>query len=82
MSLNIRKTQIIAVIIEKFEQINVTVHVYSYRKVPKFSNTKNVAETTPKFKQKDFSIEKLCPKGVDRMASSVDPDQTAPLGAV
>ena len=24
-------------------------------------------------------IEKLCPKGVDGMASSVDPDQTAPM---
>ena len=24
----------------------------------------------------------ICPKGVDGMASSVDPDQTAPLGAV
>ena len=52
------------------------------RKSPKFLNTKNVAETTPKFKQKDLSIEKLCPKCVDGMASSVDPDQTAPLGAV
>ena len=36
-------------------------------------------KTTPKFKQKDLSIEKLCPKGVDGMASSVDPNQTAPL---
>ena len=46
-------------------------------------DTKTVAETTPKFKQKrSFQIEKLCPKGVDGMASSVDPDQTAPLGAV
>ena len=57
----------------------------SYCKVPKFSDTKNVAETTPKLKKKDLSIEKLCPKSVDGMASSVDPDQTAqtaPLGAV
>ena len=53
-----------------------------YRKVPKFWDAKNVAETTSKFKQKDLSIEKLCPRGVDGMASSVDPDQTAPLGAV
>ena len=37
-------------------------------------------KTTPKFKQKDLSIEKLCPRGVDGMASSVDPDQTAPVG--
>ena len=53
-----------------------------YRKSPKFLDTKNVAETTPNFKQKDLFIEKLCPKGVDGMANSVDPDQTAPLGAV
>ena len=53
-----------------------------YRKSPKFLDIKNIAETTPKFKQKDLSIEKLCPKGVDGMASSVDPDQTAPRGAV
>ena len=39
-------------------------------------------KTTPKFKQKDISIEKLCPRGVDGMASSVDSDQTAPLGTV
>ena len=29
-----------------------------------------------------FSIEKLYPKGVDGMANSEDPDQTAPLGAI
>ena len=53
-----------------------------YLKVPKFSDTKNVAKSMTKFKQKDLSIEKLYPKGVDGMASSVDPYQTAPLGAV
>ena len=47
-----------------------------------FRMPENFAETTLKFKQKDLSIEKLCPKGVDGMASIVDPDQTAPLGAV
>ena len=38
--------------------------------------------TNPKFKQKDLSIEKLCPRGVDEIASSVYSDQTAPLGTV
>ena len=33
-------------------------------------------------KQNNLSIEKLCPKGVDGNASSVDHDQTAPLGAI
>ena len=60
-------------------QIIESVLLTDYRKVPKFSDTKNNAETTPKFKQKDLSSEKLCPKCVDGMASSVDPDQTAPL---
>ena len=53
-----------------------------YRKVPKIWDAKNVAETTSKFKQKDLSIENLCPRSEDGMASSVGPDQTAPLGAV
>ena len=54
----------------------------NYRIVPKFSDTRVLLKTTPKFKQKDLSIEKLCPRGVDDMASSVDPDQTAHLGTV
>ena len=62
-----------------------TLNFYSYVEYcrsPKFSDIKKVAESIPKFKQKDLSIEKLCPKGVDGMSKSVDPDQTAPLGAV
>ena len=35
------------------------------------------AVTTLKFKYRE-----ICPKGADGMANSVDPDQTAPLGAV
>ena len=45
-----------------------------------FRTLKVLLKTTPKFKQKDLSIEKLCPRVVDGMASSVDPDQTATLG--
>ena len=29
-----------------------------------------------------FTMEFLCPKDAEGMANSVDPDQTAPLGAV
>ena len=47
-----------------------------------FRTLKVLLKTTPKFKQKYLSIEKLCPRGVDGMTSSVDPDQTAPLGTV
>ena len=39
------------------------------------------AEITLKFKQRGLSIEKFVQKA-DGMANSVDPDQTAPLGAV
>ena len=34
-----------------------------------------------KFEQRGFTIE-TCPKDIDGIANSVDPDQTAPLGAV
>ena len=47
-----------------------------------FQTLKVFLKTIPKFKQKDLSIEKLCPRGVDEMASSVYSDQTAPLGTV
>ena len=39
------------------------------------------AVITLKFKQRYFQ-RKICPKGADGMANSVDPDQAAPLGAV
>ena len=35
-----------------------------------------------KIQTKTFFHREMCPKGVDGMANSVDPDQTAPLGAV
>ena len=55
----------------------------NYRVVSKyFGHLKVLLKTTPQFKQKDLSIEKLCPRGVDGMAISVDPDQTAPLGLI
>ena len=46
------------------------------------SDTQNAADITLKFKQRGPSIVKLCSKGADVMENSVDPDQTAPLGAV
>ena len=55
----------------------------NYRfKILNFQTLKVLLKTTPKFKQKDLSIEKLCQRGVDEMASSVYSDQTAPLGTV
>ena len=43
-------------------------------KGPKFSDTLNVCCNHPKFKQRGLSIRKKCPKGLDGMANSVDPD--------
>ena len=51
-------------------------------KVLNFRTLKMLLKLPPKFRQNDLFIEILCPKGVDGMAGSVDPDQTAHLGAV
>ena len=51
-----------------------------YLKNPKNSDTK-IAVSNLKFEQCDFITEKMRPKDADRMANSVDPDQTAPQGA-
>ena len=47
-----------------------------YRKVPKFSDTRNFAVIHLKFKQTK------CQKHANGIANSEDPDQTSPLGAV
>ena len=49
-----------------------------YREVPKISGTRNFFVTILKFEQGGFTIHVLRPKDADRMANSVDPDQTAP----
>ena len=55
---------------------------HGYRKTPNFSDAQNVWCNHPKIQTKVFFRREICPKGADGMANSVDPDQTAPLGAV
>ena len=52
-----------------------------YRKVPKFSDTKNFAVRYLKFKQSGQTLGYFV-RIVKGIANSEDPDQTAPLGAV
>ena len=53
-----------------------------YRKTPKNSITKNTAVIILKLEQNRFTTHDFGPNDVDRIANSVDPDQTAPLGVV
>ena len=53
-----------------------------YCKSLKFSDTQNVCCNHFKIHTKQSFLRKKCPKDADGMANSVDPDQTAPLGAV
>ena len=53
-----------------------------YRKVPKFSDTKNFCCKLPKIQTKQPNLRLFCPNGAKGIANSEDPDQTAPLGAV
>ena len=59
----------------------ITENLY-YCKIPKFSDTWKIWSNPHKFEQKRLYHRVMCPKGADGMANSVDPDQTAPLGAV
>ena len=53
-----------------------------YRKIPKFSDTQNVAEMYLKFKQRHQILGNFIKKGANGIANSENPDQTAPLGVV
>ena len=52
-----------------------------YRKVPKYSDTRKICYNPPKVRTKWFYHRVKRPKDAHGMANSVDPDQTAPLGA-
>ena len=56
-------------------------HAVSTVKVLNFRTLKILAVITLKLKQRSFCRE-IFPQHADGMANSVDPDQTAPLGAV
>ena len=53
-----------------------------YRKFPKYSDTKIICRNQPKIWIMCLYHWEIDPKDVDGIANSVDPDQTAPLGAV
>ena len=53
-----------------------------YRKNPKILDTRKFVVITLKGEQYCFSLRVMHPKDAERIANSVDPDQTTPLGAV
>ena len=57
-----------------------------YRKIPKNSDTRKICCNHPKIRTTWLYNWEMCPKDIDGIANSVDPDwtpnQTAPLGAV
>ena len=57
-------------------------NVKHYRKSSQYLDSKNVCHNYRKTQTKRFFHREICSKGADGMANSVDPDQTAPQGAV
>ena len=53
-----------------------------YRKFPKYSDTQKFCSNHSKIWTMWLYHREICPNDADGMANSVDPDQTAPLGAV
>ena len=70
-----------------FKQINSYLRKYfnktdTYRNDPKFSDTQNICSNHSKVWTMWLYHTLMNPNDADGMANSVDPDQTAPLGAV
>ena len=57
-------------------------HMYSYRNDPKFSDTQKICCNHSKIWTMWLYHRVMSPNDADGMSNSVDPDQTAPLGAV
>ena len=53
-----------------------------YRKVSKLRDARNLCCNHPKIPTKKPNLRVFRQKGANGIANSVDPDQTAPLGAV
>ena len=53
-----------------------------YRKVPKFFDARNLCCNLSKTQTKRPFLKVFCQKDANGIATSEDPDQTAPLGAV
>ena len=73
-----------------FRNINTTGYTFlsykksfsSYRKVLKFSDTKNFCRNLSKIQTKWPNLRVFSQEDANGIANSEDPDQTAPLGAV
>ena len=59
-----------------------TMYVFVYHKFPKYSHTQKICCNHSKIWNMWLYHRVMCPNDADGMANSVDPDQTAPLGAV
>ena len=58
-------------------------NIVLYRKIAKYSDTRKICCNHPKIQtNKSGSNRVMHPKDTDRMANSVDPDHSTPLGAV
>ena len=57
-------------------------HIWSYRKVPKFSDARKLCCNLPKIQTKSPHLMEFSQEDANGIANSEDPDQTAPLGAV
>ena len=58
------------------------VHLYTNRKVPKFSDARKLCCNLPKIQTKSPNFRVFRQKDANGIANREDPDQTAPLGAV
>ena len=56
--------------------------IWTYRKVPKFSDTRKICWNLPQIQTKRPNLRVFHQKNANWIAISEDPDQTAPLGAV
>ena len=59
-----------------------TTLLLTYRKVPKFLDTRNFCCNLPKIQTKKRNPRVFRQKDANGIANSEDPDQTAPVGAV
>ena len=57
-------------------------HIFSYCKVPKFSDTRKRCCNLPKIQTEWQNLKVFRQNDANGIANSEDPDQTAPLGAV
>ena len=57
-------------------------HTSEYRKVPQFSDARNLCCNLPKIQTKRLNLKISCQNDANGIAKSGDPDQTVPLGAV